>query len=458
MRSILGFCLISLSQASALSLDDYLKEVESKFESLKAQDLSTEGARLRADEASLVVLPQLRAEGSYLSDDLARTTLPYSTYKQWRGKAELIERTPIGVDLNLVAGYDRQNLTNFASSPYTYLYSEVQASLPLWRNLLGKEVRALHTQIKAAALASSSFEDFKKRQILASAETAYWRLKLSKEITRLAKDAFERADKLYRWNKKKAAVDLVNESALSQSEANIYRRRAFLEAMQVQEKLALRSFNFYRQADESDLPDLSDIPTSESILALKIEGADRRRKDFVAEIQRQDFSIAQAELGRQKNLPDFKVFGSYRTQGQASTGESRPAIDSASDFKSPLYTIGVGVSVPLAFFSLYNSQKGYAYEVESAQIRKRQLEIESTKAWKDFLDQFESAKNRYEYRRKTELAEGRRRGSEQKLFERGRTSTFQLILAEQDFVDAGSQGFETMLEVLGYYAQRRLFE
>ena len=76
-RASLLFFLVSFSASAAtLSLDSYLSQVDGQSRDIRSAREASEGAGLRASEATLVYSPMLSADAQWLNDHIDELPVP----------------------------------------------------------------------------------------------------------------------------------------------------------------------------------------------------------------------------------------------------------------------------------------------------------------------------------------------------------------------------------------------
>ncbi|MEN9723106.1 MAG: hypothetical protein RJB38_1092, partial [Pseudomonadota bacterium] len=255
--------------ASVFSVEEYLQEVRSGNEGIRAASETSAGARQRAEEANLIFSPQWSATAQVLSD--ARPQLnsfaPQKTDATGLQLA-LAQQLPFGGQARL--GYqlahvqlDVLNPAFFNTTNYFDAIPSFDLSLPLWRNWGGRESKSQKTLAQASALATHYGERFRARMLLLEAELAYWRLALGREVVQVQKKTLERTQYLREWAERRFRLNLSDRSDFLQAKAATRFRELELRAAQDEERAASQAFNSLRgQAPEALVGALAPLSAS----------------------------------------------------------------------------------------------------------------------------------------------------------------------------------------------------
>jgi outer membrane protein TolC len=461
IKPISMFLLLSLSASleniDALTLSEYIDQVSTRQKSIQGSQKSAQAALKRAEEANLVVLPTLVGDGSYFQDDFVKATFPVATESQYSSKIGVKEQTPVGLDIEVSSIFQKQNLVGYTGTPYSYSQNQVLLVASLWRNILGAEVRAHKNMVESAAMASHFSELYQAKLALANAEAAYWNLVLARSSVEFQKNSLKRSERLYEWNRKKSMVDLVNESSLSQASANLALRRTVLESSKSLEREMRYIFNTMRATSGEEVEELSAALDVNEILTLKVPEVLKVRDDYLAQTYSLDAKAAEAQSAREKNSPDLRFYTTFMSSGQANSGESKRAIANSFQFQDNGYSLGISLTVPLSVFNLAAARSGWAEEVEAAQLKKEAVVFQNRQEFYHLKHSFEEGVNLLKLRLDVESAQKKRLESDQKLFDRGRTTTFQLIQAEEDFSSAQLARLDVQAKALTLYAKLKLY-
>ncbi len=386
----------SLASASPLSVADYLGQVAERHDGVRAAVEGEAGARERASEGRIGTAPTLFVEGERSLDASPKNFVAAEGERVERSsvKAGVSHVLPFGANAKVYYAFSRNDLNgadpNFVKPPSYYYASPVaELSVDLWRNALGRETKAGVESSRHRALSRAFGERMSRRRILSEAEQAYWTLAAARRVEEIARQSLARAEKLRDWASKRAASALADRSDLLEAEA-VARLRA----------LDLRQAEDERRAAEREA------------------GA----------------AAADGAAGVEGARPRVEVYAAGALTGRRAG--SRDAVSDSVSPDAPRWTAGVRVSVPLDLSVLRAARSGHRAEAAAAGRRARRAAYESAANWKDLTDRLEDARRRVALAGEIEKAQLERVETERRRHGEGRTTTFFVLQAEQDWAAA----------------------
>lgn len=458
------FSGLSLAVASpkALTLEGYLTEVSQKNQELQALKLSSEGARLRVLEGGLLTRPALFA-GIKLLDDKKPTANPNFQGTQTQGQeysAGITEQFPFGLNAKLsytinhveIAGA----LPTFLPIPNYYeARPQIELTQSFLRNGFGRETRAMRDLLEWSARTQSETDNFKAKAKLSEAEGTYWALALTREVVKVQGESLERAKKIREWNSKRARLELADRSDLLQSEAGLQARTLEYQTA-VEEQGALeRRFNHFRGSEANSVEESLEPINNEALSKVAVPEKKGVRGDVKAAEAGAKLAESNANLGREKNLPTLDVTGALALNGR--DVERGEATSQSFGTRFPTYGVGVKFVAPLDFGTVSNNREGYNLEVKAADLRVKQAQLDEVRDWKELVIRLEESKKRLLLSHDIEKKQQEKLEYERKRLNRGRSVTYQVLLFEQDFLQAQAIRLKTAGEILRILSQMKLF-
>jgi len=207
--------------AASLSLDEYLAQVEGSSPDVKAAREASEGAVLRAEEASQVYAPQLSATASFTKDKRQSPFLIFDHFKNNIFDVSVSQLTNFGLEGKLGYSLIQTGYVGLGRPIYYYGSPNLELSFDLWRNWLGSETQAREAVNDAATLAARFQSSYSAKAARAEAEMAYFQLASARALTQVYKNSLERAQEIYSWNNRRFKLNLGEDSDLYQAEANL---------------------------------------------------------------------------------------------------------------------------------------------------------------------------------------------------------------------------------------------
>lgn len=253
-------------------------------------------------------------------------------------------------DLNNNIGASETNSLAFVGRQYE-TFVGISATQPL---LKGGGIDATTAKIRLAALASSvAFQEYRRQVFLAlaSAEAAYWDLRLAQEQASITADSLATAAKVLADNE--ARLDVGKGSALDvvQAQAAVASRKARVaQARQTAFDYASRLSSLYSQFTGADaaLPKAVDSPESPD------PAPDAMASYQMAFVKNPDYMIRQQQVSQEKlrvaylknqKLPQLDLKGSFGLNGLSRTPDGSLSDMARQDY--PAWSLGVELRVPL---------------------------------------------------------------------------------------------------------------
>ncbi|MBL7714026.1 MAG: TolC family protein [Bdellovibrionales bacterium] len=459
--SIISFFLIPAAMAASneiLRLEDFMNQVRAKNDAVKAATENREGSKARSADANLLFTPTLGFDLNAIDDRKRGLLFPLN--RQVLDTATLAISNQFSLTgTQLRAGYTLQNFEYYFASgatTKTYLGSPfVEVRQPLWRNFLGSESRATRDLLQSDAMAKHYEETMRLKQSLTGAEGAYWRLAVARQWLKIQTKALERAKNILDHNEKKARLGLGDKADVYQATALHQARKLELQAAKDEERSARVSFNLARGRDGQEVTEkLLDLYAEENV---KMETPKRAgiREDALAAQERVKQAEASAQQGKERNRPTLEAFASYTMN--AYTGQALASFSDAFSANQPTRAIGLKFSVPLDLVSTHRSIDGYAREQAGAELNANRKLFEQEQEWLDLSQKSEEAKLRLKLAHEMEDAQEKKLSYERDRLNRGRSTTAQVALFENDYSQAQLARMRAQVDVLGLNAQMKTF-
>lgn len=332
---------------------------------------------------------------------------------------------------------------------------QLELTQSLWRNGFGAETRATQEQIESQALFSSHSENYKRKGLLAEAEGIYWRLVQSREMLLMQKESLKRAQKIRDWALRRANLQLGDHSDLLQAEAALKLKALELRAAMDEEHGSARQFNSFRGIENDSV--------SESLLELPmidfktIETPPRAdfREDVLA-VKEQSRSVqAATRVAVEKNSPILELFANLSLNGRNKAFSESHRQSWTSDH--PVYVVGIRFSTPLHFGVMKDTMAGYHKEKQASVLVFQRKAFEQQQEWRDLSRKLSETKARLELSVAIEKAQQEKLSYEKTRHSKGRTTTYQVLLFEQDFANAQLNRIRVQGDILRIIAQMKTF-
>lgn len=452
--------------AEQLSLDAYLAAVTGSHQGIQASSELSEAASLRSSEGRLLLAPFIFGSATYVNDQRPAIS-DFSPDKTVTRNFTLgvSKLTTFGLETKLYYNLTGATITyppSFAaitggSSQSGYLGSPVlEVTQSLWKNGFGRGTRANQELLQAQALATSFIESYRVKASLAEAENAYWRLALAREAVLVQKESLERAQRIRDWNQRRVNLQLADRADLLQAEAALKLRQLELQGSLDEERAAARAFNTLRSID-GDVVDEA-VSRIDSPALWKTTPPDRAplRADVKAAEQGMRVAENSAKLSLERVSPTVDIFGSLALNGLGrDLGEG---VSNSFTVDEPTATVGVRFSAPFDLGATFDTRDGYRRELRAAELNYRRKVFDQDREWHDLTSKFAESKARLELAEAIEQAQRQKLNHEKERQSRGRTTTYQVLLFEQDFASSQLARVRAQGDILRLIAQMKTFQ
>lgn len=467
--SVLIFCFSRLifgaeTPAALLTLDQYREQVKAKNQAFQGSTLQSKGALERARQSDLTLSPSLFANLNYGRDSkLPQIPLyAYSRLDTGAYQVGLSQLTNFGLQGRLFYDLDSTsfvgaNIPEGQDFPLTFFDAKpvLELTQSFWSNGFGRSTKANLELLTAQQLASSYGAQFQAKQTLLGAELVYWRLASAREAVQVQEDALLQAQAIYDWTSRRTKMNLADEGDSLQAMAALQARRLELAAAQHEEQEACRSFNGTRNTLSSEVPEkLSPLEVA-WIEKLPIPERKGSRDDVKAAEQQAKASQAGATMAAEKTLPTLDLSASYALNGRDITVDGTLGNSYTAD--RPTLLVGLKFQMPLDVDAANVTRAGAVKEQLAAEKTYQQKLLDEEQTWSDLVEKVTNAKARFQLALTIEKAQQDKLIHERKRLKTGRTTTYQVLLFEQDFSQAELNRVRLAMDVISLISQMKLY-
>lgn len=451
-----------------LPLSEYLNEVKSKNYFYQGAQQKREGAAKRQSEADLATSPYFFASG-YARNDGKLPALPLFTYEQVESQNYAFgftQATSFGLQAKLAYEIDFTRYVNSSLEPtaraqgipLTFYDARpvLELSQPLWQNGFGGNIQAMQEMVREQSKAEHFAAEAEGSTLLVQAEAAYWRLAVAQEVVAIQEAALKQAQAIFNYVADKGKMNLGDKADTLQAKALFEMRKLELKSAQDEARLALRTFNSFRNAAAAgdDLA-LEPIPW-DKIETRKAPELSPMRADVKASEAQSKAAAANARLQEEKDKPTLDLVGSLALNGR--NKELGKAFSSSYKDDRPTYAVGVRFSMPLEFGALTEAREGAVQMQKASELQYRQKLEDQKVNWEDLVTRIQDSQERLKLAKEIEEAQKTKLDYERTRLRQGRTTTYQVLMFEQDFLQAELGRTRSVAELLNLFAQVRLYE
>lgn len=452
--------LLSKGIAShAMNMEDYVSKVFEKNQAVESSRTALRGGLLTSNEAKLIYSPRLGLSYDWQDDQLPSPLFTLlSRTKSSVYRAGIEQQTPWG--LKLGASYILKQMTYQNIRP-TFFEAQPRfdVSLNLLRNRLGSETERQFQLTKAQNKSALYAQAFQLKLERLKAETAYIRLSATRSLKDLNKQALTRAKDIYDWLRSKASLGLTDSSDLIQAEANLESRSLALLQSTQQERQATQSFASLLESELNDsnssLDWISRTPLEEPVLPTSIPEYSGDREDLQAALASQEVAEAQALLAKERNKPVLEIFGSYALNSRENSASD--AFSQSFDSRYPYRSFGIRFQTPLSIGTTRDTLDGYDQQARAQNILSERKRYENKNEWIDLKKQFDEAKERINRYQNLVAIQRKKMERERIRLKNGRTTTYQALLFEVDYIQAEASRIQALAEIQELHSRLKTY-
>ncbi|AGH95957.1 TolC family protein [Pseudobdellovibrio exovorus] len=460
---VLALSFVSLN-ASALSLPEYLEQVKKHSLSYQSNVNSAEGAALQAREADLLFTPHFFAEGRSGHD--AKLSSPpvmvYDDLKSQNYSVGVSQQFNFGLKASLSyqlnkTDFDGANFGPNVPTSYWDASPRLEWSLPLWQNGFGRADRANQQLIRSQAEAAKYGNLAKVDGSLIEAEIAYWRLSSAQESLKVQQQALKAAQNIYNYVNEKKRKNLGEAADVLQATALVEAYQLQLKQAEIEEQAAKRNFNLHLNQDfNTEVPVLSalDLQALENVEVTKVRPGDRA--DVKAAQAQTELARANSQVVLERNRPKVDLYGIYAMNGREAKATDAMTDVNRADRETAF--IGVRLQVPLNFSATSDAREGARKSVLAAEQNEKYIKFTQDQHWADLVEKIEEAKATLKLTTAMEKAQKSKLDNERVRLRQGRTTTYQILLFEQDYSQAQASRIRAASQILALQSQLKLYQ
>ncbi len=451
--------------AHALTLNEYLAQVEEKSLAFRQGKAQADGAGLVSREADLITSPYFFAEARQSFDSTIPAPPQSPSYDEKHVgtySAGLTQKFDFGLEAKLAytitkTKYDNSNFAAGVPSTYWDATPTVELRMPLWGNGFGRTVQAQAEVTRNQNLATQYGALANSRTLLINAEVAYWQLSTAKERVAIQEQALSAGQNIYNYVNKQKQKNLGESADVLQASALIESYKLQLQQAQNDVERAQRAFNTYLNLESTTAtPSLETVDYANLQNIVIPETRPGERLDVKAARAQTALAKASSELILERNKPTLDVVGGYALQGRGLEASRAFKNGNKTDYDSGY--VGVMFNMPLNFSAVSDAKAGARRLKESAELSEQNLIYTQDQDWIDLKQKLSESKATLKIARSMEVAQKAKLENERTRLRQGRTTTYQVLLFEQDYTSAQASRILAATQILALESQLKLYQ
>lgn len=447
------------------SIEDYLQVVKENNPSYKAATFKKAGFADSQREGDLYFKPLLHGRAA-VDANAAFPNQPGFFYDEIRANSYnlgLSQEFSFGVQMKLNYNLFKTQFFNagFGAIPLPFenwnAIPSVDVEIPLWQNLFARSSRASRDITVAQNRAEFEAANLSQTEVLINAQLAYWRLATAQSVVRLQKEAFSRSKDLYEFIQKKARMDLRDKSDVLQTKAAYVANELDLKLALDEERSAQRNFNRWRfEAPETAVPALKALDAESFDRTALPQQRPGERLDVTIAQEQSKLSKAVAIMAEERNKPALSLVGSYAMNGRNDLRAS-DAISNVNTSNRNSYAYGVQFTVPLHLGASADAREGARLRQAAAdadlEFKKKDQDLQ----WADLVANHQESLNRLDLLGQIVKAQLEKLQEEKRLIRLGRSSLFNVLNFEQEYLRSEKVRAQSLYESLSLRLQGQLY-
>jgi len=448
-----------------LDISEYLSQVRDNNIKLFALDEFSKSYELLAKKAKLVSAIKLYgySESSFVEQSQALQFVRYNRAYNQNNRIGLSQNSEFGLKTNFYYSLNNvryQNLNFNTSNPLAESNSQaipvLELSMPIWQNRFGSSTRASRDAALFENLAQKYSANALTRQEMVDAQKSYWALVSARNSLQIQIRALNAAQKILDYVAKKERMNLGETSDVLQAKANFENRKlAVLQAQNVL-KITARNFNKKRNLVSDEVTEkLAEF----DIIALQANQIKEQRPDDRLDIKSQkaltESAVAYSKIEEESNKPNVNIYGSYALN-QVDKNRVQ-AINASFQNNAPSAKIGVELSMPLNFGLTSDVRDGFRGKALAEKSNYREKLQQQEVDWQNLVQNLHNYQQNLQMAIAIEKVQKLKLENERKLLRQGRTSTYQILVFEQEFANAQLNTQQIAQKLCEIFADKKLY-
>lgn len=455
---LVGFSSI---QANALTLSEYLDQVKNQSLSYKGTAEQSEGAELLSREADLFFTPQLFAEASVGSNGKPSTPSMYDRVRSQNYLLGVSQQFNFGLQSRLYYSATRSEFVNAgaAINPDKYWDATpvLELSMPLWGGGFGRTAQANQEATRQSSLAEKWQSEGQSLSTLVGAESTYWKLAAWQDVVRIQEQALKAAQDIFDYVSRKKRMNLGEQADVVQAQALLEARTLELQVARNEAQESQRIFNKYLNKESSAPVEALEIVNYKSLEALTVPAARPGSRPDVEATQAQLAAAkASAALALERNRPTLNLTGSYALNGRDDA--LNEAMSEAGETEQDTAFIGVKFNMPLNFGAVGDAKAGALKKTRAAEMNRDYAIYAQEQDWTNLSRNITDARDNLKLLSRIESAQKTKLDVERSRLKQGRTTTYQVLLFEQDYTTAQVSKVKSAVNILALQSQIKLYQ
>lgn len=444
-------------------MDEYLDQVKGQHVGYNAASQQSEAYGLLQKKADLVTAPSFfaTAESGYNNQTAALINARFNKVSTQSYTAGVAYTAPFGVTSKFTYAVNKYNYNGLVTtSPLTSQNYQsrpiIELTVPLLQGRFGSLTRATVESIEGQNETLKYNALNVEYSTLIAAEQSYWNLVAARKILQIQIIAANQAQKILDYVTKKERMNLGETADVMQARALVETKKLDLRQAQNDVRFASLNFNRYRYIESNEADDeLEEFNLGEIEGTVISKVKPDSRPDVKAAKANMKNAVANAIIDEETNKPSLNVYGAYAFKGAQPGFYS--TFNNSFNNTGQEGLVGMKFSVPFYFGTIMDIQHGAKESASAARHTYMQKTFDEEKDWNDLIGQLTYYQERSVLAHKIENAQKTKLENERQRLRQGRTSTYQVLLFEQDFCQSQINTILSANQFFLLLAQKKLY-
>lgn len=449
----------------AQTLEAYLQQVEKNNLTYQSAQQQKEAAALGAREADLMTSPNVFANAQHAYEGKQQINPPAKMdhVEMQNYSLGIMQQFEFGAQGKLYYAIDRTGYVGSDFAPANLRDSAydarpvIELSVPLWQNLGGRTTKATAELARSQSETQLYGAQAQSAALLTQAEATYWRLAVAKEVVAIQQKALKQSESILNYVTNRAQKNLGDRADILQAKALTAGRQYELKRAKNEELAALHAFNVLRKASYVEKVDSLDKVDFAKLKNMTIPSArPGERADVRAAKAQANLAKANATIQEDKYRPKLELFGNYAMNGQ--DRDYGKAVNDSFDSNRPTSAVGLRFSMSLNGGATSAVKRSAALASHAAAMQSEQQAYQQEADWNDLVRRVGEAKENLQLAEAIEDAQEAKLTSERQRLRSGRTTTYQVLMFEQEYSQAELGQVRAAAEILTLMPQLKLYD
>lgn len=422
--------------AETFSIEDFLKKAAEYSEDLKAADLDIQSLTLEIQARDLELTPTIKTELTKFWDD--RPSSSSNPEREGSGiEVTLNKPFATGTALSLVSDVERTEYDSRTDEDNLVNW-QLSVTQSLWQNRFGRQT-SLRRHRDNYEYQSRMLKILLNRQsTLIELENLYWDIAYAHEELRIRKENLERSQKILSWIQERYDRSAAEHVDLLQAQTLVSSRELQLQSSEDTLKTLLSRLGEKLDLNTEFFPVTEDLKQDRDINSLTAQTDFAPAAPALIEtLQEQadaDLFKAESDLAIDKIKPVLEAGYTYGQQGLNTSFAS--ARDNAFSKDDNYHEFGVVFSMPLDLPLIIKSNEASRLKTKAQEARSKRSKRQSNLQWADLERMIIEQKKRVQTAQTIAKLQNDKSQEERARYEKGKTTTFQVITFEQDAAES----------------------